>query len=390
MRYPWMARNGVGVLSAVVVVFLAASGVVGHLTAGEHNAPSYRAGYRLVKIPQQAKGPLVIALWYPTNEKSKFMKYVPAVAHLEGEVAVEAAPAKGPFPLVVFSHGGIGAGICAMAWAEALAAEGFVVAGIDHQDKVTLLRSDMERPPTRTQTLEALRWATRLSREKEEGPPVALDEYNHRPGEVRATIDALLQASANDQSPLHGLVDRKRIGLTGVSFGSWTTWAMAGGIPLYHDPRVKAIIPMAPSAGRMDLGRLSVPQMIVFGEKETIMLLDKRPDAPMREPRVVAYYEKVAPPKVLVGIQGAEHLDFDADGMTTRGFLSEDPASRKVHTTAEVRRNDPLTRVIVRFQTAFWRRYLLGDRNAEERLLSPDRKDVYLFKADLHSRNDEE
>lgn len=383
-----MGRNGVEVLSAVVVPLLLAIGVVRHLTAGEHAVPPLRAGYRLLKIPQQAKKTLVVALWYPTNEKPKLIKYVPAVPHLEGEVAVGAAPAKGPFPLVIFSHGGIGAGICAMAWAEALAAEGFVVAGIDHQDKVTLLRSDMERPPTRDQTIAALRWATRLSREKEKDG-VAQDEYKHRPGEVRATIDALLEASANDQSPLHGLVDRERIGLTGVSFGSWTTWAVAGGIAFYHDPRVKAIVPMAPSAGRMDLGRIVIPQMIVFGEKETQILLDKRPDAPMREPRVVAYYEKVAPPKILVGIKGAEHLDFDTDGMMTRGFLSEDAASRKVHTTAQVRYNDPLTRVIVRYQTAFWRRYLLGDRKAEEPFVSPDRKDVYLFKADLHSRNHE-
>lgn len=385
MRRGWISRACVGALSALVGSLLMATAVPRHVALGEPAAPPYRTGYRILRIPQQAKEPLVVALWYPTDEEAKLRKYAPAVPHLEGEVAVGAVPARGPFPLVVFSHGGIGAGVCAMSWAEALAADGFVVAAPDHHDKVTLLRSDMEHPPTRAQTLRALGWAARLSRGKEKGP-TACDEYEHRPREIRATLDALVKAAADENSPLHGLVDPERIGLTGVSFGSWTTWAVAGGIRLYHDPRVKAIVPMAPSAGRMDLRRIRVPQMIVFGEKETILLLDKRPDAPMREPRMLAYYERAAAPKVLVGIKGAEHLDFDSDGMTTRGFLPADAASRRIRTTAQVRRTDPLTRVIVRFQTAFWRRYLRGDRKAEADLVSPVGKDVYLFKAELRPR----
>ncbi|NOY81660.1 MAG: hypothetical protein GXP31_11750 [Kiritimatiellaeota bacterium] len=383
MTSGFISRGGVATLLFRVALPLVAAAMSGHFVSGEPADSPYRVGYRILKIPQQAKGPLVVAFWYPTNESATLKKYVPALPYLEGRVALGAVPARGPFPLVVFSHGGIGAGICAMSWAEALAAAGFVVAAPDHHDKVTLLRSDMEHPPTRAQTLRALGWAIRLSRGKEKGP-TARDEYEHRPREIRAVIDALLEATADKSSPFHGLVDPDRIGLTGVSFGSWTTWAVAGGIRIYHDPRVKAIVPMAPSAGRMDLGRIRVPQMIIFGEKETILLLDKRPGAPMKEQRVIAYYEKAFPPKVLVGIKGAEHLDFDPDGMMTRGFLRA--AARKVRTTAEVRRNDPVTRVIVRFQTAFWRRYLRGDRRAEAQLVSPAGRDVYLFKAELHPR----
>ena len=350
------------------------------IAEGKASVP-YGVGYRLLRIPQEGTGPLVVALWYPTEAKAKLTKYIPALPYLEGEVALGAAPAQGPFPLVLFSHGGVGAGVCAMAWAEGLAARGFVVAAPDHKDKVTLLRSDAEAPPRPMQTLRALRWAMTLSRQKESGP-VGRDEVEHRPREIRATIDTLIKASADDKSPLHALVDPDRIGLTGISFGSWTTWAVAGGIPLYHDPRVKAIIPMAPSAGKMDLRRIHVPQMIIFGENETIVLLDRRPNAPRKEQRVIAYYNRANPPKILVGIRGAKHLDFDADGMTTSGAVFRN-RSRKTYTTEHVRRTDPLIRTIVRFQTAFWRRYLLGDRSAEKELLLPDRKDVYLFKADL-------
>ena len=87
-----------------------------------------------------------------------------------------------------------------------------------------------------------------------------------------------------------------------------------------------------------------------------------------------------------MGIKGAEHLDFDPDGMTTRGFRPVDAASRRVRTAAEVRRTDPLTRVIVRFQTAFWRRYLRGEREAEAELAPPPGKEMYLFKAELRPR----
>ncbi len=383
MRRGWIIRGRVVALLSLVALPLTAAAAPEHVVSGEPVGPPYKVGYRILKIPRQTNAPLVVAVWYPTKEQATLKTYVAALPHLEGRVALGAVPARGPFPLVVFSHGGIGAGICAMSWAEALAADCFVVAAPDHHDQVTLLRSDMEHPPTRAQTLRALGWAMRLSRGKEKGP-TARDEYEHRPREIRATLDALLEAAADKNSPFHGLVDPGRIGLTGVSFGSWTTWAVAGGVRIYHDPRVKAIIPMAPSAGRMDLGRIRVPQMIVFGERETILLLDKRPGAPMKAQRVLAYYEKAFPPKILVGIKGAEHLDFDPDGMMTRGLPH--PAARKVRTTAEVRRNDPLTRAIVRFQTAFWRRYLRGDRKAEARLVSPGGKDVYLFKAQLGRR----
>jgi len=345
----------------------------------------FRVGYQLLKVPMENQDPLVVALWYPTKEESEFRRYVSAIPHLEGKVAVEAAPARDPFPLVIFSHGGIGAGVCAMAWAEALATEGFVVAAPDHKDQVVLLRSDLEKPPTLKQKLDALRWAMSLSRKKE-GSRIDPGEYEHRPQEIRATIDYLLKVSSDEESDLHALVDPNRIGLTGVSFGSWTAAAIAGGISIYHDPRIKAVIPMAPTVGKLNLAQIHVPLMIIFGEKETLVLLDKRPNAPLKEKGLKADYEKANPPKFLVGIKEAEHLDFDADGMTTRASLQEGGGGEgEVYSTAEVRENDAVIRTIVRYQFAFWRRYLLDDRIAEELLTTWDKENVYMFEADLGS-----
>jgi len=50
-----------------------------------------------------------------------------------------------------------------------------------------------------------------------------------------------------------------------------------------------------------------------------------------------------------------------------------------------VRENDPVIRTIVRYQLAFWCRYLLDDRRAEELLTTWDKENVYMFEADLGS-----
>lgn len=346
----------------------------------------YNVGYRLLKIPTSKQGTLVVALWYPTQTRPEVKRYVPCIPHLEGRVAIDALPAKGPFPLVVFSHGGIGAGVCAMSWAEALASEGFVVAAPDHKDKVTLLRSDLQGPPTQEQTIAALRWAMNLSRKQDTRTDKS--EFEHRPQEIRATVDFLLKASTDEKSPLYRLVDPDHIGLTGVSFGAWTTLVVAGGVPVYHDKRIKAIVPMAPRPGRPDRALIHVPLMTIFGEKETMVLLDKRPNALLKEEGINLDYDKANPPKFLIGIKGAEHLDFDADGMTTRGSLRRrEKTKRRIYSTTEVRENDPVIRTIVRYQIAFWRRYLLNDQEAEKLLTTADRQDVCLFKYSLGSKN---
>ena len=346
----------------------------------------YHVGFRILRVDDGTDGTLVVALWYPTRSAARRSRYLPVIGHLEGCVALDAEPAEGPFPLVVFSHGGIGAGACAMAWAEGLAAQGFVVAAPDHKDKVVLLRSDAPAPPTRSRAYQAILWAMKLSRTKQRGS-VAVSEYQHRPREIRATIDELIQASADADSPLHGLVDAARIGLTGVSFGAWTTLAMAGAVPWYRDGRIKAAVPMAPPVGNLAVARIRIPLMFIFGEKETIVLLDKRPSAPLKEKAVVAEYGAANAPKFLVGIQGAEHLDFDADGMMTRASLrGRGMANRNTYTTAEVHRRDPVIRTILRFQLSFWQRYLLGDKEAERFLRNPDEPGVYLYRSQFSSR----
>ncbi len=340
--------------------------------AQEAPAPPYNIGLRFLRVPREGGKTLLISLWYPTAAKPDGSKYEMAAFAMQGDVAREAAPLPGPFPLVIYSHGGGACATSGAVHAEGLAAQGFVVAGPDHSDDFVAMRSDQP-GLERGKVLEWLKWAHNLSAGKTRTRAL------HRPREVKATIDAVLAACQDPNSDLHGLVDPSRIGMTGVSFGAWTTLACAGYIPILRDKRIKAAAPIAGPAGEGklvgDVRNVEVPLLIIFGEREHTILGDS--SSPLKEPFVRQIYARANPPKVLVGISNAVHLHFGgagAIGPGQRGGI--------VPSTAQVRREDAITRATNEYLVAFFRRYLCGDRAAEQRLTSRG-PGVYLHAADL-------
>src|SRR5262249_58188145 len=61
------------------------------------------------------------------------------------------------------------------------------------------------------------------------------------PADVRALLDQLLDGLAGE---LRTLIDRERIGMSGHSFGGWTTLVVTA-----QDRRIRAALPLAPAGG---------------------------------------------------------------------------------------------------------------------------------------------
>lgn len=337
-------------------------------------AAGYHSGYRLVHVPRTGQEALLVAVWYPTEAGPGRVSYPLPVRALEGQATQDARPAAEPFPLIIYSHGAGGCGIMAAGYAEALAEAGFVVAAPDHGDEFQVCSSDGKVTADRERALQWLQWAEGGSRARYDGRPSF--KYAHRPPEVKAAITYLLGQSADAASDLHGLIEPDRIGIMGVSFGAWTTQAMAGFYGgLYRDDRIKAALPIAgtPVPGPGSLANIKVPLMMVFGQKETMALMDN--STPLKTEGMARDYGTANAPKYLVGVAGVNHLDFGPTGVVG-SHSGTGPISM-----AQVRRDDVCVRAVDHYAVAFLKRYLKDDRSAEADLAAGT-ADIFLFRAD--------
>src|SRR5207249_4079999 len=76
------------------------------------------------------------------------------------------------------------------------------------------------------------------------GPELA--DFHNQPGDVRFVIDQLLRLSRRRGEWLAGGVDRKRLGVTGLSLGGGTTLLVTYHRRLRHR-RIRAALPVAPT-----------------------------------------------------------------------------------------------------------------------------------------------
>lgn len=205
-------------------------------------------GFQVMKVP---RGP-ALAVWYPSSAAEHVYDYSSLLA---GSVAFEGAPARcGRVPLVVFSHGLGGCGTQFVAFTEALARAGYVVAAPDHGDHICSVQSgalattvvqsfeDLFRPQTWTDAIDRTRTA-----------------------DVARVIDWLL-ASAD-----YGmLIDSAAIGVVGYSMGGYAALASVGAWTSDRDPRIRAALLFSPFALPFlyngDLKRVRVPVMYQSGD----------------------------------------------------------------------------------------------------------------------------
>ena len=225
--------------------------------------------------PARADRPLLVDVWYPVDPADAVgdpSTYQVLFIFLDSEVALDNPPvADRHFPLVLFSHGNGGLRFQSFFLTEALASHGFVVVAPDHTDNtlIDFLFGD----PTDESTLQS-----------------ALD----RPQDLSFLIDVMLSRSSDPSDPFFETIDSRRIGVTGHSFGGFTSLAMVSGItgaiaeqfgleipddfePIPPDPRVRAIAPIAPASTPLadsELETIDVPTLVLGGTADVTTPLD--------------------------------------------------------------------------------------------------------------------
>jgi dienelactone hydrolase len=263
---------------------------------------SLPVGVRSVHWDDVARGgrPLDVETWYPATEEFRGRDLDPATADaydlIPGfppgrQTAVrDAEAASGSHPLVVFSHGFGSHRRQSTFLCTHLASHGYVVAAVDHAGNTIV---DMMQLIFNANTGGAAE-ATASIRE----------HIVARPADASFVIDRLVDGGIPE---LADRVDRERIGISGHSFGGWTTLATTA-----RDERIRAALPLAPAGGASPLPveklrealdfrwKRPVPTLYLVADRDTLLPLDG-----MRE-----LYAATAEPKRMVVLERADHMHF--------------------------------------------------------------------------------
>lgn len=151
--------------------------------------------------------------------------------------------AGGPRPVVMFSHGNEGTRIQSFFFGSVLASHGFVVVSPDHHGNTL--------------------------NEVEVDPDVA----TNRPLDISFVLDELTTINGDTGNPFENAFDLANVGMSGHSFGGYTTFAVAGGafvLGTFTDARIKSIFPQAPAASSTFFdpsffAGITIPTLIVGG-----------------------------------------------------------------------------------------------------------------------------
>ncbi|MCO4762050.1 MAG: dienelactone hydrolase family protein [Myxococcales bacterium] len=170
--------------------------------AGTANAKVYPVGVIELETIGAHGRKLPTQIWYPaiTGGKGEVAKYMLGLVKSPRSALVGVEAAEGKFPLIAFSHGNGGVKSQSVFLTEYLAAHGYVVVSPDHVGNTTL---DIDNNLGAVMSL----W---------------------RPLDIKAAIDRVMTPTAKDPAWLKGLVHKDKVGMTGHSFGGYTTLAMTG------------------------------------------------------------------------------------------------------------------------------------------------------------------
>jgi predicted dienelactone hydrolase len=213
--------------------------------------------------PERDDRTLPVDVWYPVDPEDAVgppSEYTLLEFSAESPLALD-APAisdAGRFGLVVFSHGSGGIRFQSFFLTELLASHGFIVIAPDHVGN-TLLDAFFGT-----------------------GDPFLVAAVN-RIHDVSLLISHMLERNRDSDDPFHRTIHPFRIGVSGHSFGGFTSIAMAAGFgqveglpaeiePIPPDRRVRAIVPIAPVSSAFsdeELAGIRVPTMIIGGTLDT-------------------------------------------------------------------------------------------------------------------------
>jgi predicted dienelactone hydrolase len=250
---------------------------------------------------------------------------------------------KGPFPVIIFSHGLGGSRDGYEYLGRYWAAHGYVSVHVQHLGSDTSVWQGVPADEVKQALEKAI---------------VNPKNILNRPLDVTFAIDEV--AKLNQDNPVFkGRLDLEHIGMAGHSFGSYTTLAIAGelfasGSLSWADPRVKAAIPMSPSVPRNKNGleesfsKIKIPCFHMTGT------LDDSPVGNTKAAdRRLPFDHIHGADQFLVTFNGGDHMVFS-------GRLAGEAAREK----------DPVFQNLICLgSTAFWDAYLKDDAKAREWLI---------------------
>jgi predicted dienelactone hydrolase len=241
-----------------------------------------------------------------------------------------------PAPVIVFSHGLGGSRDNAVYVCKHWAARGFVAVVAQH-------------PGSDESVWKGQRPLEILSKMKAAANG---ENFTLRVKDIPAVIDQLEKWNQETQHPLHNRLNLERIGMTGHSFGAITTQAVSGqsflGRQQFTDDRIKAALPMSPSAPRagssdQSFGKVAIPWLLMTGTKDTSIINDTTV-----ENRLSVYPALPEGGKYELVLHEGAHSAFSERAL---------PGDRG-------KRNPNHHRAILAISTAFWEAYLNQDSAA--------------------------
>lgn len=202
-------------------------------------------GSRLFQVKDETNDiSFPVLVQYPTHQPSSPTNFGPYTM----DVCSDAKIIDGKFPLVVISHGNSGSHLLYRTISTFIAKRGYIVAMLEHYGN------------------------NRNNNELEK----SIKNLQYRPRHVSLTIDFLLSENIFGQS-----ISIDKIAIVGHSFGGYTALALAGGKPwtqtgqqveVQNDPRIKALILMAPAAAffipKNSLDKVNIPILLLIAEHD--------------------------------------------------------------------------------------------------------------------------
>jgi predicted dienelactone hydrolase len=318
-----VSRTSTALLAVIGALFVSA------IAAADEQSPM-PAGFRKFAISYKAGDEdrrRDVFLWYPSAKEAERHNYFGQV----GFVAVNADVAQGSHPVILFSHGFLGAGDQTIFLMEAFAREGYIVASLNHADSLLQKRSKPIEPP---KFAEFKTWTDQ--------------KYRDRRDDMAALLDYLLELNGKKGTYLHEHLDAEKVGACGHSLGGYTVLGLAGAWESWRDARIKAVLALSPYSmpflGQGSVAEINIPVMIQGGTLDFGI-------TPFQTP----IYNKLPGPKYLLVLKNETHFGWTnliALGKTTTEVVKEGNAQ-----------------LMTDYSVAFFERHLRGKNGKETELL---------------------